>query len=209
MDRHALAFRVRPGSEPAVAALLGDYDPPVLAVDGSTHLLATAVFMLGSLVVRAMEIEGDLGAVARHIASDPNVRRVESELHRHLERPYDLADPRGRQSFFRERLMRRLAHVEHAGADAPSIVHRVAVRYDLGDGGAEEAGRRLIASGPVPERVGASRVLNASLFAQGDDTLVRVIAGEGDVEERAGALAGSGARFRTILERDALSLGRA
>src|SRR4051794_38166911 len=115
MQRHALAFRVRPSSQDAVAVLLSGYDPPALRVNDQTRLLATAVFMLGTQVVRCMEIEGDLRAVAAHVAADPRVRAVEAQLHAHLEQPYDPDDPAGRQSFFRARLMTRLAHV---GVDA-------------------------------------------------------------------------------------------
>jgi hypothetical protein len=203
MQRHALAFRVRPSSQDEVAALLSGYDPPALRVDAHTRLLATAVFMLGNQVVRCMEIEGDLRAAAAHVAADPRVRAVEGQLHAHLEEPYDLDDPAGRQSFFRTRLMTRLAHVgPDAQVPAPTG-RRLAVRLAVTPGTARSQGEALAREGLLHGPVGAAQVLDASLFVQGDDTLVQILTVDGDVADVLAALEGSHPElFRTILERD-------
>jgi SchA/CurD like domain len=203
MQRHALAFRVRPSSEEAVAQLLGGYDPPILRVDEHTRLLATAVFMLGNHVVRCMEIEGDLRAAARHIADDPRVRAVEEQLHRHLEQPYPRDGAADRQSFVRERLMTRLAHVQ---LDAPPpfpAARRHALRLPVAPGAARRKGETLARAGLPHGTVGRARVWDASLFVQGDDTLVLVLTVEGAIEDVVSALGMPGVEsFRTVLERD-------
>jgi SchA/CurD like domain len=104
-SRHALAFHVRPGTEEQAARLLAGYRAPRLEIDERTRLVGTTVFMRGTLVVRVIEVEGDLGAVARHLARDPNIQHVERELNQLLAEPYDPADPAGPAGFFRRRLM--------------------------------------------------------------------------------------------------------
>jgi hypothetical protein len=112
MARHALCFRIRPGTEEKVAALLANYTAPALEIDGNTRLLATTVFLKETLVVRLIEIEGDLGLVARHLSADPNIQRVERELSQYLEEPYDTTDPQARRTFFTTRLMQQVTNRE-------------------------------------------------------------------------------------------------
>ncbi|GAA3803757.1 hypothetical protein GCM10022403_042160 [Streptomyces coacervatus] len=112
MNRYALAFRVRPGTEQDVAELLSTYDPPKLEIDEETRLLGTAVFMKGNLVVRVMEIEGDLAKVAPHLAADPSVQAVERKLNEYLEEPVDPSDPEARRTFLAKRLMHTVLHRE-------------------------------------------------------------------------------------------------
>jgi hypothetical protein len=108
--RHALAFRVRPGTEERVASLLAGYTAPKLDIDEHTRLLRTTVFLQDTLVVRVIEVQGDISAVARHLAQDPNIQRVERELNQYLEEPYDISDPAARRAFFATRLMSLVTH---------------------------------------------------------------------------------------------------
>jgi hypothetical protein len=190
MERHALAFRVRRGSEEAVASLLSDYDPPALDVDDGTRLLATAVFMQGALVVRNVEIGGDIGRVSRHIASDPRVRRIESQLAPHLEEPYDPTDPVARQGFFRTRLMERVVHVDGTSESEPSCgARRIALRYPVTLGSARRLAAALTRGGSLPLVATDLSVRDATLFVQGDHTLVQVLTvdgwGDGEALSRA------------------------
>lgn len=192
MERHALAFRVRPGTEASVAELLSNYDPPALEVDGRTRLLATAVFMRDNLVVRNIEIEGDINVVSRHIASDPNVRRIEAELSQYLEEPYDPADPVARQGFFRSRLMDRVMHVEsNFEVGAIATPERFALRYPVKAGAARAVAQVFIDAGQLPMRIGDTLVHSTTLFVQRDDTLVRVMTIEGDNDAVVAALSKS------------------
>lgn len=121
MNRYALTFRVRPGTEKAVADLLSTYDPPRLEIDENTRLLGTAVFMKGDLVVRIMDIEGELGRVAQHLAADPSIQAVERKLNDYLVDPVDPTDPSARRTFLVKRLMHTVLHREAPQpASAPS-----------------------------------------------------------------------------------------
>ena len=60
MERHALLFRVKPGTEEAVAEILAAYQRPPTEIDAETRLLGTTVLMHGNVVVRTMQIEGSL-----------------------------------------------------------------------------------------------------------------------------------------------------
>src|SRR5436305_3267498 len=114
MDRHALTFRIKPGSHDAVVRLLSGYRAPRLEIDGgTTRLLGTAVFASGDVVVRALEVQGDLARVAPHLAADPAVQQVERALVPHLAEPFDPADPAARGRFFAQRLMERITHREN------------------------------------------------------------------------------------------------
>ena len=72
MERHALLFRVKPGTEDRRRR-----DPrrptggPPTEIDAETRLLGTTVLMHGNVVVRTMEIEGSLPRVAAHLARQP------------------------------------------------------------------------------------------------------------------------------------------
>ncbi|MED7825441.1 antibiotic biosynthesis monooxygenase, partial [Streptomyces chiangmaiensis] len=46
--RHALNFKVKPGSEPVVAKILADYASPEARVDDTTRLCCTSLFMHGN-----------------------------------------------------------------------------------------------------------------------------------------------------------------
>jgi hypothetical protein len=112
MKRHALAFRVRPGTETAVAELLSGYAAPKLEIDEDTRLLGTTVFMKGDLVVRVMEIEGDIAKVAPHLAAQPEIQAVERELNQYLVEPLDPTDPAARRTFMARRMMQTVLHRE-------------------------------------------------------------------------------------------------
>lgn len=110
MPRHALAFRVRPGTETEVAALLADYQPPELEIDENTRLLGTAVFMQGDLVIRVMDVEGDLATVGRHLSQDPGIRKVEDALSQYLANSFAPGDPKARGQLLARRLMDPITH---------------------------------------------------------------------------------------------------
>ncbi|REE97584.1 SchA/CurD-like domain-containing protein [Thermomonospora umbrina] len=110
MERMAIIFRIRPGTEDRVRELLTNYEPPQQITDGETRLLSTSVFMKGRLVVRVIEYEGRLGALIRHVSQDPSIQRVERELDHYLveEDRRDMSDPEGAREFFRRATMETL-----------------------------------------------------------------------------------------------------
>src|SRR5690606_40685672 len=60
MQRYAITFEIKPGSEEAVRRLLAGYEPPEWVTADGTRLLSTSIFMKGTTVVRVMEIDGSL-----------------------------------------------------------------------------------------------------------------------------------------------------
>src|SRR6266568_134736 len=79
---------------------------PRVTPDG-TRLLSTSVFMKDGLVIRMIEIEGNLPELIKHIASEPSIQNVERELDKYLveEDKRDASTPEGARDFFRRALM--------------------------------------------------------------------------------------------------------
>lgn len=110
MERYALAFTVKPGSEEEVAKILASYGRPTWVIDENSRLLSTTIFMLKNLVVRVLDVEGDLPTVMRHLASQPEIRAVEEQLTAYLEEPRDMSTPQGAAAFFSRAIMKRVTH---------------------------------------------------------------------------------------------------
>lgn len=107
MERHAVTFSVRPGTEKVVADLLSSYDPPNPEIDDETRLLSTSVFMKDQQIVRMIEFEGDFRKVMAHLSQDPNIQYVERELDKYLieEDRRDMSNPQGAREFFMRAMM--------------------------------------------------------------------------------------------------------
>lgn len=105
MQRYAITFRVRPGTEDQVKDLLANYDPPAWETPDGTRLLGTSIFIKDGVVVRMMEIDGNLPSVMAHLAAQPSIRELERRLDEFLLEPRDLSTPQGAQAFFRGAMM--------------------------------------------------------------------------------------------------------
>jgi len=108
MQRYAITFRIKPGTEDAVRDLLANYDPPAWEAPDGTRLLGTSIFMKDGVVVRMMEIDGSLPAAMAHLARQPSIQKLERELDAYLVEPRDLSTPQGAQSFFRNAMMQHV-----------------------------------------------------------------------------------------------------
>jgi hypothetical protein len=190
MDRYALTFRIRPGSQAAVAALLSDYPAPRLQTDDGTRLLGTAVFLAGEVVVRALELDGDLASVVPHLAQDPVIQQVERALVPHLADPYDPSDPASRGRFLARRLMERVTHRENAAPGEWPARTRHALRYPVRPGKEDLAATVLAAAADPPLRIGGTTLLSTSVFRKGA-TLVRIFEIDGTLPELVAGLAES------------------
>jgi hypothetical protein len=198
MKRLALTFTVVPGSEPQVKKILSGYERPELHVDETTRLLRTSVFVGGNRVVRVVDIAGDLAAAMRHLASQPQIRAVESALNPYLEEPRDLADPTAARRFFARASLPRVGGTEQSLADDTSPGERYAVlcpvRTDKGEVVAELLSTRHGAGVPGGPSV-ASTVFRRGdvvvwmLEGAGQDTLLDAISLLGSTAE-AGGLGG-------------------
>jgi hypothetical protein len=112
MQRLAVTFRVRPGTEETVAQLLASYDPPQPVIDEHTRLVSTSVFMKGGTVVRMIEFEGEFPKIMAHLSQDPSIRHVENELDKYLveEDKRDMTNPAGARAFFAKALMKTVTN---------------------------------------------------------------------------------------------------
>jgi hypothetical protein len=115
MNRYAISFTVRPGTEPQVADVLRSYRRPPAAAPGAPPLLhRTSVFMVDQRVVRVIDVAGSLGTVMRHLAAQPQIRAVEAALDPFLSDPRDLSSPEGVQAFLHSALLQPTGPAEVA-----------------------------------------------------------------------------------------------
>ncbi|WP_371498055.1 antibiotic biosynthesis monooxygenase [Kitasatospora sp. NBC_00374] len=170
--RHALTFKVKPGSESAVAKILAGYSSPAARVDDHTRLLRTSLFMRGNRVVRAVEVAGDLAAALRHVAQQPEVRAVEEAINPYLEEARDLNNPESARSFFMRAALPAVHHV--ARSTVPGKVTRYALLYPVRTGcGAALAD--LLAGQDQLAAAEPGGVLAAATLFQREDVVVRVV----------------------------------
>ncbi|GIF07086.1 SchA/CurD [Actinoplanes siamensis] len=108
----ALTYDILPGHEDEVAEVFSGFrrpaspDVPGEAGRPAARILATAVFIRDSTLVRVIEYEGDLTVVARFMASQPGVREVERRLKPFLRTPRDTGDEAGFVRTFQNSLLR-------------------------------------------------------------------------------------------------------
>jgi len=110
MERYAITFTCKPGTEEEVAKIFREYDRPVPEIDEDARLLNTSVFMHGNVIVRVLEVEGDLIKVIPHISQDPAIQACEKALTPYLEKERDMSDPESARAFFMSALMTRVTH---------------------------------------------------------------------------------------------------
>ncbi|WP_411139487.1 SchA/CurD-like domain-containing protein [Streptomyces sp. x-80] len=113
----ALTYDIRPGCEDEVAEVfagfrrVGSPSVPGTGASPAARLLATAVFLRDATLVRVIEYEGDLDAVARHMACQPSVQEVERRLKPYLNSPRDTDTPEGFVRTFHQSLLRCITHL--------------------------------------------------------------------------------------------------
>lgn len=113
MPYAAITYRVKPGHEDAIADIFANFqrvDTPEFRDAGggeqAGRLLGTAVFIKDDLMVRIIHYEGDIGALARHMAGQRGVHLVEQQLSPYLAQQRDTSTPEGFAEYFRNATMR-------------------------------------------------------------------------------------------------------
>ena len=189
MPRHSLLFRIKPGTEARVADILASYDRPETVIDDETRLLRTTVFMHGDVVVRTMDVDGDLRKVSAHLSRQPQIQATEEALNPCLAEPRDLADPAAMGAYFRRAMMTCLLDRRipaPPGSDEPEVT-RHALLYPLRPGTGAAADGVFQAGGDPPRQAGGTRLQSTTVFRHGD-TVVRVFEIVGDLDEAIGHL---------------------
>lgn len=187
MERYALTFPVRPGTEPEVQQILSAYPRPQTEIGDGARLLGTAVFLWGPRVVRMMDVEGPLPLVMRHLATQPAIRATEEALNPLLAEPRDLSDPGAAAAFFQRAMMRRVMHwIADPDLLAPTMgapTCRMALGFPLRPGTGDAAAGVLSGWNPMEVRGGVPTMLaSISVFQQGD-LLVMAVECAGEPED--------------------------
>jgi hypothetical protein len=109
----AITYDIKPGHEDDIVAIFSDFERVRSARvdngDGSTptsKILSTALFIRDATMVRVIEYEGDLEAVARFMARQPAVRKVEERLAPFVNSPRHTDTEDGFVATFRASLLR-------------------------------------------------------------------------------------------------------
>lgn len=95
MPYTAITYDILPGHEDELAEIFGVFrrvgTSAVPGPDGATAgtILATALFIRDDLMVRVVEYDGDIEAVARFMAAQPGIQEVERRLKPFLRSPRD------------------------------------------------------------------------------------------------------------------------
>lgn len=205
ITRCALSFTVKPGSEEAVARILSGYESPDPRVDATTSLRRTTVFMRDNVVVRAIEIQGDMRAALQHVARQPQVRAAEEALNAHLEESRDLDDPEAaRQFFMRASLAEDFRMAAARPRPGDDEAERTAFLYPVARGSAD-AVARLLARHDEAALADADGPLAASAVYVRQNLLVRVVDLRAGVEAHPAVVLGvapaDAERFARLLDR--------
>jgi len=192
LERHALTFPVRPGTEPDVQRILSGYPRPQTEIGDGARLLGTTVFMWGARVIRMMDVEGPLPLVMRHLAAQPAIRATEEALNPLLAEPRDLSDPRAAAAFFQRAMMRQVTRQitdpDLLASPADSGTHRMALVFPLPPGTGDAAAGLL--SGPAAGATGRTALASTTVFQQGD-LLVMAVDHVGQAQDARAGLAGA------------------
>lgn len=108
----AITYNIKAGCEDEIAAIFTSYQRPASPAvrDGGgaevARILGTAVFIKNDTMVRFIEYEGDLTAVAHFMAAQPGVREFERKIVPYLSKPRDTETVEGFVRTFTESTMR-------------------------------------------------------------------------------------------------------
>lgn len=189
MERHALTFAVRPGTEAQARAVLTDYPRPDTEIEGGAKLLGTSVFFWRNHVMRVMDVDGPMPVIQRHLAAQPAIQRTEAALNPLLVEPRDFDDPASTRNFFVRAMMVRVIHrvtsPELLPAEGPRI--RIALRYPVRPGHGADVADVLKLGRPLLGTARTTVLASTTVFRRGD-LVVRVADFVGDLEQAAAHL---------------------
>ncbi|TCP56803.1 SchA/CurD like domain-containing protein [Tamaricihabitans halophyticus] len=116
MSFAAITYDIKPGFEEEIVEIFRNFRRVASAdVNGGSgvpsRILSTAVFIRDDTLVRVIEYEGDLLAIARHMAEQPGVHEVEQKLAPYLTKPRDTATPEGFLATFQRSLLRTISQI--------------------------------------------------------------------------------------------------
>ena len=128
----AITYDIKPGCQKELTEIFGSFrrvkSDQVKDDSGrqAGRILATAVFIRDDTLVRVVEYQGDLDAVARHMAVQPGVREVEAKLKPYLTIPRDTDTVEGFVATFRRSLLETIAQI--SVRDLPAAAQQAPVQ---------------------------------------------------------------------------------
>jgi len=114
MPTAAISYDILPGHEKEIEEIFSGFRRVTGANvpgDSSTRILGTALFIRDDLMVRFIDYEGDLDAVARHMAGQPGVQEIERKLAPYLSNPRDTGTTDGFLATFQRSLLRCISQL--------------------------------------------------------------------------------------------------
>lgn len=108
----AITYDIKPGHEDEIVEVFSGFRRPsstaVPVEDGTrpSRILATGLFIRDGVLVRFIEYEGDLDAVARYMATQPGVQEVERKLAEYTNTPRDTGSVEGFVKTFKKNMLR-------------------------------------------------------------------------------------------------------
>jgi SchA/CurD like domain-containing protein len=200
----AISYKVRPGHDEEITKIFsaGSFrrvESPALRDESGQvvgRLMATGLFIQDDLMVRVIQYEGDLAAVGRTMSAAPGVRAAEAQLAPYLAVPRENT-PEGFKAHFRASSMRSIQ--QRVLEDRPAT-GLAALRYRIKPGHEDEiaavfADVQRDARPTLRDASGAETgvILAVALFVR-DDTMIRVVQFEGELDDVARYMAKRGPR---------------
>lgn len=185
MERHAVTFAVRPGTEQQAQRILSGYPRPETEIGAGARLLGTSVFFWRNQVVRVIDVDGPLPVIMRHLAAQPAIEETEAALNPLLAEPRQLGDPAAMRAFFASAMMTRVIHRVTDPDLLPSDGARskVALRYPVREGRGPELAEVLAGARSLPVGSPSRTVLASTTVFQHGDLVLRVAEFVGDIAE--------------------------
>lgn len=185
MERHAVTFAVRPGTEQQAQRILNGYPRPDTEIEAGARLLGTSVFFWRNQVVRVIDVEGPLPVIMRHLVAQPAIAETEAALNPLLAEPRQLGDPAAMRAFFGRAMMTQVIHRVTDPDLLPSAGARskVALRYPVRAGRGPQLAEVLAGGRSLPVGSPSRTVLASTTVFQHGDLVLRVAEFVGDIEE--------------------------
>ncbi|HEX4221177.1 MAG TPA: SchA/CurD-like domain-containing protein [Pseudonocardiaceae bacterium] len=123
----AITYDIKPGFQAEITEIFANFRrvggagvPSSSGSESSTRILGTSLFIRDDVMVRFIEYEGDLDAVARHMAHQPGVQEIERKLAPYLRKPRDTSTVEGFLKTFNSALLTPISQLSVRDAPARS-----------------------------------------------------------------------------------------
>lgn len=200
MTLAAISYGIKPGHDEEIAEIFSlknfkRANSPIIRDDAGHvvgKIVGTGLFLRGDTMVRIIQFDGELDAVARHMAAQKGVHEAERKIAPYLTVSRDTRTVEGFLRYFRNSTMRCLAQQTHRDVPFTGIAARCDKIDSAHDGIPAELQAVIADAWPEVTGSNGARVQATAAFTL-NDTLIRVVQYEGSLDDVAAALAEAGA----------------